>query len=102
VGGKLIKALRFADDQAMLASREKDVGYELKRTTKDYRMKINTKKTKRIKSIEFSLIDGNNAFRIQKAENLQKKIRLTFVMLTSIFHEFIQLHIAYTLWGHAR
>lgn len=49
VGGKMIKALRFADDQAMLANKEEHLQHimdELNRTSEEYGMKINIKKTK--------------------------------------------------------
>src|SRR6218665_2763959 len=52
VGGKLIKALRFADDQAMVAGKEDDLQRmmdRLNKTTTEYGMKINTKKTKVMK-----------------------------------------------------
>jgi len=52
VGGKLIKALRFADDQAMLASSENELQQVMDRlntTSAKYNMKINTKKTKVMK-----------------------------------------------------
>src|ERR1700733_2159742 len=52
VGGKMIKALRFADDQAMLANKEEDLQHmmdELNRISKEYGMKINTRKTKVMK-----------------------------------------------------
>src|SRR3984885_9688321 len=52
VGGKMIKALRFADDQAMLANKEEDLQHmmdELNRISKEYGMKINTRKTKIMK-----------------------------------------------------
>jgi len=49
VGGKLIKALRFADDQAMLAGSQSDLQRMIDRLTMEsvnHNMKINTKKTK--------------------------------------------------------
>ena len=49
VGGKMVKALRFADDQAMLANKEEHLQHimdELNRTSEEYGMKINIKKTK--------------------------------------------------------
>ena len=52
MGGKLIKALRFADDQAMVAGKEDDLQkmmFRLNKTTTEYGMKINTKKTKVMK-----------------------------------------------------
>jgi hypothetical protein len=52
VGGKWIKALRFADDQAMLAGSEKDLQRMMDRlnaTSEEYNMKINIKKTKVMK-----------------------------------------------------
>src|SRR6218665_1473626 len=52
VGGKIIKALRFADDQAMLAGSEYDLQRmldRLNRISAEYNMKINTKKTKVMK-----------------------------------------------------
>src|SRR6218665_4003161 len=52
VGGKLIKALRFADDQAMVAGKEDDLQGmmdRLNKTATEYGMKINTKKTKVMK-----------------------------------------------------
>src|SRR6218665_3426263 len=52
VGGKIIKALRFADDQAMLAGSEYDLQRmldQLNRISAEYNMKINTKKTKVMK-----------------------------------------------------
>jgi len=52
VGGKLIKALRFADDQAMVTGKEDDLQRmmnRLNKTTTEYGMKINTKKTKVMK-----------------------------------------------------
>src|SRR6218665_1169241 len=58
VGGKLIKALRFADDQAMVAGKEDDLQRmmdSLNKTTTEYGMKINTKKTKVMK---ISRIEG--------------------------------------------
>jgi len=58
VGGKLIKALRFADDQTMVADKEDDLQRmmdSLNKTTTEYEMKINTKKTKVMK---ISRIEG--------------------------------------------
>ena len=49
VGGKLVKALRFADDQAMVASSQGGLQRMMNALTEvslDYGMKINTKKTK--------------------------------------------------------
>src|SRR6218665_921721 len=49
VGGKIIKALRFADDQAMLAGSLSDLQRMMDRlnlVSVNYNMKINTKKTK--------------------------------------------------------
>jgi len=57
-GGKLIKALRFADDQAMAAGKEEDLQRmmdRLNKTTTEYGMKINPKKTKAMKIIR---VDG--------------------------------------------
>src|SRR6218665_1476033 len=51
-GEKLIKALQFADDQAMVAGKEDDLQRmmdRLNKTTTEYGMKINTKKTKVMK-----------------------------------------------------
>ena len=48
----MIKALRFADDQAMMANKEEDLQRmmdELNRISKEYGMKINTRKTKVMK-----------------------------------------------------
>src|SRR6218665_3612587 len=58
VGGKLIKALRFADDQAMVAGKVEDLQRmmdRLNKTTTEYGTKINTKKTKVMK---ISRIEG--------------------------------------------
>src|SRR5688572_8499115 len=52
VGGKLVKALRFADDQAMLAGREDELQKMMDRLNTvsiQYKMKINIKKTKVMK-----------------------------------------------------
>ena len=52
VGGTLVKALRFADDQAMLAGTQEGLQQmmeHLERTSKEYGMKINFKKTKVMK-----------------------------------------------------
>ena len=52
VGGKLVKALKFADDQAMLAGSEYDLQRMMDRlnmVSVNYNMKINTKKTKVMK-----------------------------------------------------
>ena len=52
VGGKWVKALRFADDQAMLAGSEKELQQMMDRlnaTSEEYNMKINIKKTKVMK-----------------------------------------------------
>jgi len=52
VGGKIVKALRFADDQAMLAGSEYDLQRIMNRLNMvlvNYNMKINTKKTKVMK-----------------------------------------------------
>ena len=52
VGGTLVKALRFADDQAMLAGTQEGLQQmmeHLERTSKEYGMKINSKKTKVMK-----------------------------------------------------
>src|SRR6218665_1470346 len=52
VGGRWIKALRFADDQAMVAKSQKGLQAmmdRLDRTSREYGMKINTKKTKVLK-----------------------------------------------------
>src|SRR6218665_1446379 len=49
VGGKLIKALRFADDQAGKEEVSHRMMDSLNQTTTEYGMKINTKKTKVIK-----------------------------------------------------
>ena len=49
VGGRLTKALRFADDQAMLAGSQKGLQKmmdRLNKISKEYDMKINIKKTK--------------------------------------------------------
>src|SRR6218665_1004828 len=49
VGGRWIKALRFADDQAMVAKSQKGLQAmmdRLDRTSREYGMKINIKKTK--------------------------------------------------------
>src|SRR6218665_3548132 len=49
VGGKLVKALKFADDQAMLAGSEYDLQRMMDRlnmVSVNYNMKINAKKTK--------------------------------------------------------
>jgi len=49
VNGLLVKAMRFADDQAMVSSRNaglKRIIDALNKTSKDYGMKINIKKTK--------------------------------------------------------
>src|SRR6188768_2573554 len=48
VGGKLVKALRFADDQAMLATTQAGLQKmmdKLNLTSKEYNMKINIGKT---------------------------------------------------------
>ena len=52
VGGVLIKAVRFAGDQAMVAGTEKElqsIMEETNRVVKSYRMKINSQKTKTMK-----------------------------------------------------
>src|SRR6218665_2221199 len=52
VGGRRIKALRFADDQAMVAKSQKGLQTmmdRLDRTSREYGMKINIKKTKVLK-----------------------------------------------------
>ena len=52
VGGVLIKAVRFADDQAMVAGTEKglqSIMEETNRVVKSYGMKINSQKTKTMK-----------------------------------------------------
>src|SRR6218665_1059972 len=52
VGGRWIKALRFADDQAMVAKSQKVLQTmmdRLDRPSKEYGMKINIKKTKVLK-----------------------------------------------------
>src|SRR6218665_462230 len=52
VGGRGIKALRFADDQAMVAKSQKGLQAmmdRLDRTSREYGMKINIKKTKVLK-----------------------------------------------------
>src|SRR6218665_1900886 len=52
VGGRWIKALRFADDQAMVAKSQKGLQAlmdRLDRTSREYGMKINIKKTKVLK-----------------------------------------------------
>src|SRR6218665_3169629 len=52
VGGRWIKALRFADDQAMVAKSQKGLQTmmdRLNRTSKEYGMKINIKKTEVLK-----------------------------------------------------
>jgi hypothetical protein len=52
VGGTLVKALRFADDQAMLASTQEklqEMMNHLESNSQEYGMKINTKKTKVMK-----------------------------------------------------
>ena len=49
VGGKLIKDIKFADDQGIIASTEKGLQQlmdQLNSTAKDYNMKLNVKKTK--------------------------------------------------------
>ena len=49
MGGKIIKTLRFANDQAMLAGSEYDLQSmmdQLNMVSVNYNMKINTKKTK--------------------------------------------------------
>ena len=49
VGGKLLKDIRFADDQAVVASTEKGLQYlmdDIVKTAKKYDMKLNVKKTK--------------------------------------------------------
>jgi hypothetical protein len=49
VGGKIVKALRFADDQAMLAGSKKglqEIMNKLTQVSEKYGMRINTKKTK--------------------------------------------------------
>ena len=53
----MIKALRFADEQAMVTGKEEDLHRMMDRlnmTTKEYGMKINTKKMKvmKIHSVE--------------------------------------------------
>ena len=52
VGGRLIKALRFADDQAMLAKTQEGLQRmmdQLNLTSKKYNMRINISKTKSMK-----------------------------------------------------
>src|SRR5688572_26839360 len=52
VGGRMVKALRFADDQAMMASSQEGLQRMMDRLNTisiDYEMKINTKKTKIMK-----------------------------------------------------
>ena len=66
VRGKLIKALQFVDKEAMLASREQDIQRMmdgLNRTTKEYEMKINTKKT--------------NIMKISREEGEEKNMKIT-------------------------
>ena len=50
VGGHIVSALRYADDNAVVASTQKelqnDLMDKLNRVTKKYGMKINVKKTK--------------------------------------------------------
>jgi len=48
-GVRLVQAIRFADDQAITASSEKDLQRMMKaleRISEEYRMRINLKKTK--------------------------------------------------------
>ena len=48
VGGMLVKSVRFADDQAMIARSEERLQHMMNRTNEvvlDYGMKINAKKT---------------------------------------------------------
>ena len=52
VGGVLIKAVRFADDQAMAVGTEKglqSIMEETNRVVKSYKMKINSQKTETMK-----------------------------------------------------
>ena len=52
IGGKLLKDVRFADNQAMVASSEEGLQKimdGLNRTAKEYEMKLNIKKTKVIR-----------------------------------------------------
>src|SRR6218665_2088976 len=48
VGGKIIKALRFADDQATLAGSESDLQRMMDRLSVNYNMKMNTKKNTKV------------------------------------------------------
>ena len=53
VGGELMQAIWFADDQAMIANSEKKlqmIMYETSRVVKKYRIKVNIKKTKVMKA----------------------------------------------------
>ena len=75
VGGAVVKAIRFADDQAMVAETQKglqEIMYMLNETSKDYNMKINMKKTKvmRISREEGGklsiLIDGHKLEQVEQ------------------------------------
>lgn len=75
VGGAVVKAIRFADDQAMVAETQKglqEIMNMLNETSKDYNMKINMKKTKvmRISREEGGklsiLIDGHKLEQVEQ------------------------------------
>jgi hypothetical protein len=79
VGGKLIRDVRFADDQGMVDNTEKglqSIMDRLNRTAKEYDMKINVKKTKRMVvskegGVKISIVvDGQNIEQVTKFKYL--------------------------------
>ena len=66
MGGKLIKAPRFADDQAVVARKEEELQRmmdRLNKTSTEFGMKINTNKRK--------------AMKISRVEGEEKKMKIT-------------------------
>ena len=84
VGGKLLKDIRFADDQAMVTDPEKglqEIMDKLVEVGRKYDMKINVKKTKTMKmsrrdgSVVNIVIEGKNVEQVKKFRYFGAMIR---------------------------
>ena len=84
VGGKLLKDIRFADDQAMVADSEKGIQQIMEKLVevgRKYDMKINVKKTK---TMRISRRDGSVVNIVTEGKNVEqvKKYRYLGAMIT--------------------
>jgi len=90
VGGKLVKALKFADDQAMLAGSEYDLQRMMDRlnmVSVNYNMKINTKKTKVMKISKGT----ESAMKIVVAREIREQVK-EFCYLGSMISDDARCH----------